>query len=211
MRKRKWESVFDDNADFMATMVTVAHNKYRGCTTKEGLNADFYGNSSGKFLFANLLDKDDIVVLAGEAFKKAYREWDGVRPFKALYRTVFMNLVEDMAKAERRHRMRETVLSIWDNEEGETTLEVPDERAYLVPVAAVDFVDFVETLPDAHRMLVTAILDAPKVLGIKAGNPSPITILSALRKYAKKMGIPIRTYWKLTTEISYMLEERTYG
>jgi len=207
MKKQSWLTVFNENSDFIATMVTVMYNKYRGCTTKEGLNADQYGNNSGKVLLANLLEKDELVSVASKAFKFAYREWDGVRPFKALFRTTFSNLVENMAKVERRHRLREITLSQFQDVDGESTIDAPDEKFYEIPSEFADFKDFLETLPALHRSFIDAILNCSEVLGI-TGNPKPKDILGALRRYMRKLGISERTYYKVSIDIANRLRER---
>lgn len=210
MKKATWQSVFDEHVEWMSVMVTVAYNQYRGCTNKEGLNIDMWGNSKGSFLLANLIDKDDLVVTAGTCFHKAYKTWDGKRPFKAWYRQVFMNAVSNIARKERTHRLREVTMSVWRDMDGNDKIDALDERTYMIPVMAVDFADFIETLPELHRVMVDAVLNASEVLGI-VGNPRPNDVLGALRRYAKKVGIPIRAYWKITNELYFMLEERMYG
>lgn len=210
MKKRDWRDVLEDNTEFMITMITIVYNKYRGCTTDDGLNGDIYGNSDGKFLFTNLVDRDGLEAVAGLAFKEAYEAWDGKRPFKPLYRVTFSRMVGRIASNERLHRIRETTLSCWDDSAGNTTFDMMDERTYMIPSIAVDFSDFIESLPEMHRLFVEAILDAPMILGV-VGNPKPKDVLGALKRYSKTLGISVRGYWRITTELSMMIKERKDG
>lgn len=205
MRKQAWSIVFNHHRTYMVSLVKSLVNDYKGVFDEDGVNSTT--QNEGFRLLANLLDEDELLSIAPEAFRKAYEVWDGKRPFKPLFRLVFINMVKNLARVERRHRLREVVNS---EVEGlrETPLEARDMRSYLIPCELVDLVDFLNSFTPIQRVLVDAVLNARDALDLTK-DFRPIAVLGALRRFAKSKGITDREYTKVLTEIGFKLKERT--
>ena len=208
-RKQSWESVLEEHADYMSSMVTVAFNQFQAYGLTEAGTPNNPQND-GKTLFLNLLDRDELTGIAAQAFRAAYKKWDGERPFKVLFRVAFLNLVRNAAKKERLHRYREPTMSMWDTDDGFNLLsELMDTRTYMIPVEQCDFQDFVDSLTGVNRTLVEAVLDAPSKLRVK-GDAPPKAILGALKRYSERIaGLTMRQYWAACYEIGELLRERS--
>lgn len=207
-RKQGWKSVLEEHADYMSSMVTVAFNQFQAYgLTDSGTPSN--PENDGKTLFLNLLDRDELTGIAAQAFRAAYKKWDGIRPFKVLFRVAFLNLVRNAAKKERLHRLREPTMSMWETDDGFNLLNViMDTRTYMIPVEQCDFQDFVESLSGVHRVLVEAVLDAPNKLRIK-GDAPPKAILGALKRYSENIvGLTMRQYWAACYEVGELLKDR---
>jgi len=193
----------------MNKMVTVMYAQFQGYGATE-CGTPLNPQNDGKMLFLNLLDRDELIGIAATAFRKAYHVWDGDRQFKPLFRTTYVNIVRDVARKERLHRLREPTMSLWNTQdEGFNPLHlIMDQRVHMIPVEACDFNDFVESLTGVHRILVSAVLDAPTKLNIKK-DATPKAILGALRRYsASIVGLTLRQYWAAYYEIGELLRER---
>lgn len=206
--KSNWSVVYDEHFDYMRKMVTVVMNRYKGKVEESMVVPDEFTNSLGQILFLNLWEEGDLRPLLLAAFKRAYEAWDGVREFRPLYRQTFLNLVSNEERKLKKHRMLETQMSFFENDDG-VGLDAVDERIWEDPATVCDFVDFINTMEEQPRLLVTALLNAEEVFGLTHSPPIK-ELLSSAYDYARDvLGMSHRAYYATMQDIKEKLMERS--
>jgi len=213
MNKPSWKVVLQLHEEYMRKLVVSMYNQYHAYTRVSGeVVEDEYSNKSGSRYNINLFDKGDLLLLSAKAFKKAYKEWDGIRQFGPFYRIIFINSVRYLVREELQRRYREVQILDIQDESGKNTIVdmAPDTKSYLIPSEMADFNDFIHTLPEASKVLVEAVLNAPIILGVSF-DASIKQICSQLHKYTLSLGWSNRFYWETFSRTKVILKERLYG
>jgi len=200
MNKPHWREVFEIHFPYIQKLVHVVTRRFR---VKSPDSDDV------KNIMANLIEEDVLMDISRLAFKKAYLNWDGKRPFKTYYRCVFFNMAKDEIRKQMKHRYRETTLGAFEGEDGKNIQQI-DEKVGWIPVEVTDFLDFLNSLTPIQKSVVRAILHSDEMLGMKDGGVKEL--LGRLKRYTTQvLGLSARSYYETMTEIGMRVHERSKG
>lgn len=200
MNKPHWKEVFEIHFPYIQKLVHVVTKRFKVKSPEGGEIKD---------IMANLIEEDMMMDISRLAFKKAYLNWDGKRPFKTFYRHVFFNMAKDEIRKQMKHRYRETNLGAFAGEDGRN-IQQTDEKTGWIPVEVTDFLDFLNSLTPIQKSVVTAILHSDEMLGMNTGGIKDL--LGRLKRYSTNvLGMSARSYYETMTAIGMKVHERSQG